>query len=514
MDFTDSGFYIAIAGLSFILWAVGMVLGASVVPVAFGVALIIESRRSRRRRAAMMEVLEPAEDSVTGTPEAAETTPPGEPEPVARVPLVPRALQRADLRSKVAIVALAMPVAVLLAMSVFAYYWVWVLFGVSSVVCAMLWLQLRRECVQYAEVYAIAAWFMPRVVWGVFVLVRAAVSGDDLYDFFLQEPSAADSMLSDIFGGPLVFAVVLVGTIWAVGTAVTAALRDDAGMRPLAMVTLAIPCAVYFWFVEPFGFGHAGLTLMVVGYAISREMRRKAGLHDGAALSAMPTVHAPQSESAIALPLSRTDAVLIGVAAALAVAIVTLVGQLDGANSEVVSIVGWVIIGTAAATAAGVVYARGRAGRAPFVGMMTALLAIAASVLVRDVPAMLGTDFWVDNSFNFLLFVLIQVLAAGTVGILALVATIIRGAHLRYGAVALGIGALSILTWAFDVADFDSELVAWTFTQWFGATIAVCVAIWAIWHLFGPGAVQPVERVGQGTDAAQSWRAGLRRLMR
>ena len=507
MDFTDSGFYIAIAGLSFILWAVGMVLGASVVPVAFGVALIIESRRSRRR-------LEPAEDTVTGTPEAAETTPPGEPESVAQVAPEPRALQRADFRSRVAIVALAMPAVVLLAMSLFAYYWVWVLLGVSSVVCAMLWLQLRRERVQYAEVYAIAAWFMPRVAWGVFVLVRAAVTGDDLYDFFLQEPSAADSMLSDIFGGPLVFAVVLVGTIWAVGTAVTAALRDDVGMRPLLMVTLAIPCAVYFWFVEPFGFGHAGLTLMVVGYAISREMRRKAGLHDGALSSAIPTEYAPKSESAIALPLSRTDAVLIGVAAALAVASVTMVGQLDGANSEVVSIVGWVIIGTAAAAAAGVVYARGRTERAPFVRVMTALLAIAASVLVRDVPAMLGTDFWVDNSFNFLLFVLIQVLVAGTVGILALVATIIRGAHLRYGAVALGIGALSILAWAFDVADFDSELVAWTFTQWFGATIAVCVVLWAMWHLFGPGAVQPIERIGQGTDAAQSWSASLRRLMR
>lgn len=507
MDFTDSGFYIAIAGLSFILWAVGMVLGASVVPVAFGVALIIESRRSRRER-------ESAEGAVTEATGDADRITAIEPEPVARVSLVPRALQRADLRSKIAIAALAMPAVVLLSMSIFAYYWVWVLFGVSSVVCAMLWLQLRRERIKYAEVYAIAAWFMPRVVWGVFVLVRAAVTGDDLYDFFLQEPSAADSMLSDIFGGPLVFAVVLVGTIWAVGTAVTAALRDDVGMRPLAMDTLAIPCAVYFWFVEPFGFGHAGLTLMVVGYAISREMRRKAALHDGALSSAMPTEYAPKSASAIALPLSRTDAVLIGVAAVLAVASVTLVGQLDGANSEVVSIVGWVIIGTAAAAAAGVVYARGRTERAPFVAVMTALLAIAASVLVRDVPAMLGTDFWVDNSFNFLLFVLVQVLAAGTVGITALVATIIHGAHMRYGAVALGIGALSILAWAFDVADFDSELVAWSFTHWFRATIAVGVVLWTMWHLFGPGAVQPIERVEHGTDAAQSWSASLRRLMR
>lgn len=492
MDFTESAFYIAIAGPSFILWAVGMVLGASVVPVAFCVALLIESRRSRRRRAALMEGSELDEDvnaEPAGVAGDADPITGRVPKPVAQSVPIPRAIRRADLRSKVAIVALAMPVAVLLAMSIFAYYWVWVLFGVSSVVCAMLWLQLRRDGVQYAEVYAIAAWFMPRVAWGVFVLVRAAVTGDDLYDFFLQEPSVEDSMLASIFGGPLIFAVVLVGAGWAVGTAVVAALRDDTAMRPLAMVTLAIPCAVYFWFVEPFGFSHAGLTLMVVGYAVSREMRRVAGASEGNSSSATSADSLPNSKSPAALSLSRWDIAIVFVAVAVAVVCVALVGQLESANSEVVSIVSWVIIGTAAAMAAGVVYARGRTERAPFVAVVAVLLSIAPSVLVRDVQSLLGTEFWVDNSFNFLLFVLIQVLVAGTVGIVVLIATVMKGAHLRYGAVALGIGALLILAWAYGLADFDSELVAWTFTQWFGATIAVCVILWAMWHLFGPGAV-------------------------
>ena len=77
-----------------------------------------------------------------------------------------------------------------------------------------------------------------------------------------------------LFGGPLLFAVVLAASGWAVGIALTAALRDDVNTRPLAIISLAIPCVVYFWFVEPFGFAHAGFTLMVVGYAVSREMRR------------------------------------------------------------------------------------------------------------------------------------------------------------------------------------------------------------------------------------------------
>lgn len=514
MEFTESAFYIALAGPSFILWAVGMVLGASVVPVAFGVALLMESLRSRRRRAALMEGADVVEDAVTEATGDADQITAIAPELVSPHAPEPRALQRADLRSKVAIVALAMPAVVLLAMSIFAYYWVWVLFGASSVVSAMLWLRLRRDGVQYAEVYVIAAWFMPRVAWGVFVLVRAAVTGDDLYDFFLQEPSVEDSMLASIFGGPLIFAVVLVGAGWAVGTALVAALREDTTMRPLTLIMLAIPCAVYFWFVEPFGFSHAGLTLMVVGYAVSREMRRRANLHDGAQLSAMPADHVQKSESSMAQSLSRSEAVLVAVSAALAVSAVALVGQLDGANAQVVSIVSWVIIGTAAAMAAGVVYARGRKERAPFVAVMAVLLSIAVSVLVRDVQSLLGTDFWIDNSFNFLRFVLGQVIVAGTVGIAVLVATIMKGAHLRYGAVALGIGALSILAWAFDVADFDSELVAWTFTQWFGATIAVCTVIWAMWHLFGPGAVQPVKREAKDSDATHSWRASVRRLTR
>ena len=252
MEFTDSAIYIAIAGPSFILWAVGMVFGAGVVPLSLGVALLIESLRGRKLRASQ-------EDS-PGRVQAGATE--------------LRAIQRTDLRNKTAVIALIIPVAVLVAMSIFAYYWVWTLFGVSTVVCAMLWLRLRRDDVRYAEVFAIAAWMLPRLAWGVFVLVRAAVTGDDLYDFFLQEPSVSDSMLSDLFGGPLVFAVILAASGWAVGIALTAALRDDANTRPLAIISLAIPCVVYFWFVEPFGFAHAGFTLMVVGYAISREMRR------------------------------------------------------------------------------------------------------------------------------------------------------------------------------------------------------------------------------------------------
>ena len=158
MEFTDSTIYIAIAGPSFILWAVGMVFGVSIVPVSLGVALVIESLRGRKHRASH-------EDS---------------PERVQAGATELRAIQRADLRNKTAVVALIMPVAVLVAMSMFAYYWVWTLFGVSTVACAMLWLRLRRDGVRYAEVYAIAAWMLPRLAWGVFVLVRAAVTGDDL----------------------------------------------------------------------------------------------------------------------------------------------------------------------------------------------------------------------------------------------------------------------------------------------------------------------------------------------
>ena len=467
MEFTDSGFYIAIAGPSFIPWALGMVFGASVVPVSLGVSLLIESVRGRKLRASQEEEPEHGLGAVTGL----------------------RAIQRVDLRNKIAVVALGIPIAVLVAMSIFAYYWVWTLFGVSTVMCAMLWLRLRRDGVQYAEVYASAAWMLPRLVWGAFVLVRAAVTGDDLYDFFLQEPSVSDSMLSDLFGGPLLFAVVLAATGWAVGIAVTAALRDDANTRPLAIISLSIPCVVYFWFVEPFGFAHAGFTLMVVGYAISREMRRMSASPGDASVSDIPDASTQKPGSLASSQLTRLDAVLICIAVAAAVSGLALIQSLDGTNSQVIAIVSWVIMGTAAATAAAFAFARQRHETMPTVVMMVILISIAVSVQVRDVPRLLDTDFWIDNSFNFLLFVLIQVLVAGSVGIAVMFAVWVQRIHLRYGAVALGVGALSMLAWAFDVAHFDNEFGAWTFAQWFGATIVVCIAIWAMWHLFGPGAL-------------------------
>ena len=478
MEFTDSGFYIAIAGPSFIPWALGMVFGASIVPVSLGVALMIESLSRRKLQASR----EPA-------PERGRVTANG-----------PRAIQRTDLRNKTAVVALVIPVAVLVAMSIFVYYWVWTLFGVSTVVCAMLWMRLRRDGVRYAEVYAIAAWMLPRLAWGVFVLVRAAVTGDDLYDFFLQEPSESGSMLSDLFGGPLLFAVVLAASGWAVGIALTAALRDDVNTRPLAIISLAIPCVVYFWFVEPFGFAHTGFTLMVVGYAISREMRRMYASLGGNPASDTRLAHASGSAPLAASQLTRLDALLVSIAVAAAVLGIALIQSLDDANSEVVSIVGWVIIGAAAGTAAAFMFARQRHKDMPTVVLMIVLFSIALSVLLRDAPRLLNTEFWIDNSFNFLLFVLIQVIVAGCVGTAAVFATIVRGTQPRYGAVALGVGALLILAWAFDVAHFDTELIAWTFAQWFGATIAVCLVIWAMWHVFGPGAVdEPATRRGNLT---------------
>ncbi len=473
MEFTNSAVYIAIAGPSFILWAVGMVFGAGVVPLSLGVALLIESLRGRKLRA----TLEDGPERGPGT--ASE----------------PRAVQRTDLRNKTAVIALIIPVAVLVAMSIFAYYWVWTLFGVSTVVCAMLWLRLRRDGVRYAEVYAIATWMLPRLVWGTFVLVRAAVTGDDLYNFFLQEPSVSGSMLSDLFGGPLLFAVVLAASGWAVGIALMAALRNDVNTRPLAIISLAIPCVVYFWFVEPFGFAHAGFTLMVVGHAVSREMRRMYASLGGNPASDTRLAHAPGSAPLATSQLSRLDALLVSIAIAVAVLGIALIQSLDDANSEVVSIVGWVIIGTAA-TAAAFLFLQRRHEVMPTVVLMVVLCSIAISALVRDVPRLPDAELWPD----LLLFVLIQVLVAGSAGIVVMLTVWLKGVHLRYGAVALGVGALLILAWAFDIAQFDTELVAWTFAQWFGSTIAVCLVIWAMWHVFGPGAVdQPVARRGNPT---------------
>ena len=251
-DYVESLPYVISVVPAAIIFIVGMLLGTTALPLCL---VAIESaqwglnqwRRGKRRAS-----------NVTEEPTAPR----------------PRRFALADLRSGIALACLAVPIAIALAYATFAWYWVWVLLGLATVLCAHWWLRLRRERVLHAEVYAIALWIAPNIVWGIITIAILPFTGGKLLPFFHQEVQA-ESMLGTIFGGQIALAIATGSAV-----AVAAAFLIIANWMPHATKWLplcligSIPAATYFWFAQPFGFAHIGFMSIVAGYAITKEYRR------------------------------------------------------------------------------------------------------------------------------------------------------------------------------------------------------------------------------------------------
>ena len=239
------------AGIAIVPWFLGVLLGASLTPVAFAAALVVERVRAKKRLALG------AQEQLSGQHGAD-----------------PRAFQTSDLRNRLVLTCALFPLAMIVAMLINAFFWAWTLLATSSVLCAIWWLRLRMQGVQHAEVYAIAMWLAPRVVWAIYVLVYSSLSDGRMYDFYASGTADPNGPFAHVFGGTVVFAAALGLTVLITLGALFAASREIPAFVPTTVIAVVLPCVVYFWFVEPFGFTHVGFTLMVVGYVISRETRR------------------------------------------------------------------------------------------------------------------------------------------------------------------------------------------------------------------------------------------------
>ena len=239
------------AGIAIVPWLIGTLLGASLTPVAFAAALAVERVRAKKRLALGDQ------EQMSGQHGAE-----------------PRAFQTSDLRNRLVLTCAILPLAMIVAMLINAFFWAWTLLATSSVLCAIWWLRLRILGVRHAEVYAITLWLAPRIVWAVYVLVYSALTDGRMYDFYASGTADPDGPFAHVFGGTVVFAVALALTVLIALVALFAVSRDFPAFVPTTVIAMVLPCVVYFWFVEPFGFTHVGFTLMVVGYVISRETRR------------------------------------------------------------------------------------------------------------------------------------------------------------------------------------------------------------------------------------------------
>ena len=403
-DFIDSWPYIIYATPSFLIFAVVMLVGASVLPLCLALVSTVEWGLERRKvnRAR------------------------GQDESDARFSYGFRRFSTTDLGSGIAIACLAVPVAMAVAYATFAWYWAWTLPGLATVLCAHWWLRLRKDGVRNAEVYAIAVWIAPHIVWATITLAISPFTGGKLLPFFHQDVRA-ESMLGAILGGPLALAVATGAAIATVAVSLILAGRQrDLNSLLVLCLSLIIPCVVYWWFAQPFGFAHLGFTLVVGGYAISKETRRLRVVHDGALNSG--------SETRLTQHLS--------------------------------------------------------------VGVM---LLLASAVLWMYVPYL--SDIGQTDDSGVLGMVLMQIIAVGSLGLLALMVLIFipaiarrGGVTLDYGAAVLGLSALLLLALAFHLPLYDEFPQRWTLAQWAAATVTCVAVVSVMWSVFGPGALTSREQ--------------------
>ena len=195
----------------------------------------------------------------------------------------PRDLRWFDLRRASARAAAAMPVFMLLTVAFNQVYWMWVIHAASVIICLIWWGRLRRDGIRHAEVWATSAWFMPRLVWAVYALGYGLVQDGAFYTFFGDSDEIDESPWPTFFGGIGMFATVLIATSILLAAMLRSALRRASRAKPILFATLLVPCVVYFAYSEPVGHSHIVFGLMAIGYAISKEMRRR-DVHDYAPL--------------------------------------------------------------------------------------------------------------------------------------------------------------------------------------------------------------------------------------
>ena len=226
--------------------------GAAIVPIGIVVAILIERYRYNRLAKYFPAIAE-----------------------FRRVSGEPRDLRRFDLRRASARATVMLPIFMLLAVAFNQVYWIWVLHAASTIVCLIWWGRLRRDGVRHAEVWATCAWLAPRLVWAIYAVGYGMIEGAEFYPFFGDDETFEETQWPQFFGGIGTFAAVIIATVILFVALLRSALRRATWPKPIWLAAMLLPCAVYFAYSEPVGHSHIVFGLMAVGYAISKEMRRR-----------------------------------------------------------------------------------------------------------------------------------------------------------------------------------------------------------------------------------------------
>lgn len=405
--------------------------------------------------------------------------------PGRAVALVPRHFKLSDALNRSGILSLA--VVVLMAPALWQSLFVPnFLFAVHPVLCVAWWLTLRRRRVIHAEVYPLAAWIMAYAAWAAGLLAPAE---------WVAWAETASSGGSDGVASGLWLLYVGSGLACAIGGVALARMHRPP-ISPLLCVAAWIPVASIVWSAS-FLFGFLGLvmTVGVVGFGISKEVRR---LRDEA-----ETRDSVDAQTLRQRPRLADSGTLIASVGAVVIAATALsVGIRESGLLNQVGIIVATWSAPLIASLFAVWFAR-RDGHTRNVAAWAAGAFIAVMSLVAFQMMLAETWPWFFNPSwvleasvkgepsTFFLFTYVQALAVGVIAAVLLVVAVVRGRASEYGAMLLGILWVPIALATAGMHSDDGRGAALIDPVGIaGATGMGCVLLVIMWRVFGPGEIK------------------------
>lgn len=155
----------------------------------------------------------------------------------------------------------------------------------AATVVSYLWhFHLRRSGVRWAAVYSLATWILPYIVMVVAIISFHAPiewdcwgdAGPDVWTFSFHcdgVPVRAFvySRLSEL--DPSTLTIVCLWSLGALAASLTLARIRHPLINPMSIAVVAIPAALWFWFVNPWAMPLGAFAMVLLGHAMSRERR-------------------------------------------------------------------------------------------------------------------------------------------------------------------------------------------------------------------------------------------------
>ena len=358
----------------------------------------------------------------------------------------------------------------------------WML-AIHSILCVAWWLTLRRRNVIHAEVYPLAAWILAYVAWAA-----AWLAPPEWFQYLDAESSDGPSIVTR----GLLLLYVASGLACSIG-GIALARMPKPPLSPLLCAAIWIPLAYVVWAVSPlFGALALVMTIGIVGYGISREMRRLRDETETSGTKVDQSAHKTFRPSGSVTLIAGVAGVTIA-ASALSIA---------ARESGLLNLAG-VIATTWFATVIASLLAAWLARRDSPTHNATVWAAgtFVAVTVLHTFQLMLAETlpWWTDPSWilepsiegepsTFFLFTYVQATVVGLIAATLLVVAFLRGHAHAYGAMLLGILWVPI---ALATAGTHSELeragALVDSVGIAGATAMGCILLVIMWRVFGPG---------------------------